>query len=253
VRRGAAARLRKNGAPGGSVRRGGGPFATVFARMSAPEMSSWFEAVWAKREDEVYRALFTDLGQALPASSAVYERYCQEPHPGWLHHVVFACPPVAGRKHWLYVTSGLSNPWNLDQPGRDPSGYSGLGFELAIATPERSAYAPQLLHNLMAYELLVAVGRYPGAELLEYGNRVPLRGSITPEFESAIRWLLVEQPKEYPSSFDLPPGRVDWFQLVGATEAEIEFAQQAGHDSLVALLQQQGAHPVTDAARKSLR
>jgi Suppressor of fused protein (SUFU) len=221
--------------------------------MSATEMSGWFEAVWAQREDQVYRALFQDLGQVIPATPAVYQRYQKEPHPGWLHHVVFACPPVAGRDHWLYVTSGLSNPWNLDQPGRDPSGYSGLGFELAIATPAASAFAPQLLHNLMAYELLVAVGHYSGAELLEYGNRVPLRGSITPEFASAIQWLLVEQPKHYPSSFDLPSGRVDLFHLVGATDAEIEFARQVGQETMVALLQQHGAHPVTDAARKSVR
>ena len=52
-----------------------------------------------------------------------------------------------------------------------------------------------LLHNLMAYELLVAVGTYQDAELFEYGNRVPLNASITPEFESSLRWLLIEQPR----------------------------------------------------------
>jgi hypothetical protein len=110
-----------------------------------------------------------------------------------------------------------------------------------------------LLHNLMAYELLVAVGTYDGAELLEYGNRVPLQGSITPSFDSAIRWLLVEQPKHYPSSFELASGRVDLFHLVGASEAEVEFARQTNPEMLVALLQQAGVYPRTDASRTSLR
>ena len=155
------------------------------------------------------------------------------------------------------MTSGLSNPWNLDAPGKDPSGFSGLGFELVLETPGQGAappaFAVQLLHNLMAYELLVAVGTWPEASLLEYGNRVPLGGSLTPESASAIRWLLVEQPKHYPSAFELPAGRVDLFHLVGATDAEVELARRTDQDALVALLEKGGAFPRTDAARASLR
>jgi hypothetical protein len=218
------------------------------------EWQRWFEAVWADREERVYRALFGDLGGGIHvASPATYQRYRHEPHPGWLNHGVFACPPSAARPSWLYVTSGLSNPWNLERPGRDPSGFSGLGFELVVETPAAADWAAPLLHNLMAYELLVATGRYPGAELLEYGNRVPLQGSITPAFDSAIRWLLVEQPRHYAAAFDLASGRVDLFHLVGATEAEVEFARQTNQETLVALLQQHGAHPRTDAARRSVR
>lgn len=214
----------------------------------------WFENVWTEREETVYRALFSDLGDGVyVAGASVYERFGKEPHPGWLNHGVFGCPPHGGRGHWLYVTSGLSNPWNLEAPERDPSGFSGLGFELAIATPAPADWAVKLLHNLMAYELLVATAHYEGAELLEYGNRVPLGGSITPEFESAIRWLCVTQPKAFASAFDLPSGRVDLFLLVGATDAEVEFARQAGQDVMLALLEKQGACPVTDARRASVR
>jgi hypothetical protein len=217
-------------------------------------MQKWFEAVWAEREDVVYRAVFGDLGGGVhPASMAVFERFHKTPHPGWLHHGVFACPPGATRANWLYVTSGLSNPWNLDAPGRDPSGYSGLGFELVIETPQRADWPVQLLHNLMAYELLVATGAYPGAALLEYGHRMPLRGSITPEFASPITWLLVEVPKHFAGGCDLPSGRVDFFHLVGATEAEVEFARQTNQEVLAALLRERGALPVTDVARASLR
>src|SRR5574342_125311 len=92
----------------------------------------WFEGVWSQREDVIYRGLFGNLGQGVyTASEAVYQRFQRKPLlPGWLHHGVFACPPDGPRTLWAYVTSGLSNPWNLSSPGRDPSGQSGLGFEL---------------------------------------------------------------------------------------------------------------------------
>ena len=222
--------------------------------MSDPAFAQWFESVWSEREDRVYRGLFGDLGEGVyTAGDSVYKRYGKQPHPGWLNHGVFACPPTAQRRSWLYVTSGLSNPWNLDVPGKDPSGFSGLGFELVVESTEPADWAVPLLHNLMAYELLVAVGTYENAELLEYGNRVPLNGSISSTIDSQIRWLLVEQPKHYAATFELPSGRVDCFHLVGATDAEVELARQNDQETLVALLQLGGAYPHTDALRKSLK
>jgi len=222
--------------------------------MSDPQFSQWFEQVWSDREDRAYRSLFGDLGAGIyTAGPKVYERFRKEPHPGWRNHGVFACPPHPARATWLYATSGLSNPWNLDRPTRDPSGFSGLGFELVLETPDPADWAVPLLHNLMAYELLVAIGSYAGAELFEYGNRVPLNASITPAFASAIRWLLVEPPIGFAPTFELQSGRVDLFQLVGATDAEVEFARQNGQDALVQLLRQHGLFPVTDARRASVR
>lgn len=221
--------------------------------MTDSEFAAWFEGVWSDREDRVYKSLFGDLGAGVYTAGNVFERFGKEPHPGWRNHGVFACPPHGERTSWAYVTSGLSNPWNLDRIGKDPSGFSGVGFELLLETPDAAGWAVPLLHNLMAYELLVAVGTYEGAELFEYGNRVPLEASITPEFDSAIRWLLVEPPARVASSFELPSGRVDLFQLVGVTEAEVTFARQSSQDTLVALLEKEGPYPVTDAARKSLR
>lgn len=222
--------------------------------MSNPAFAKWFEAVWSDREDRAYRSLFGNLGDGVyTAGASVFARYQKQPHPGWLNHGVFACPPTAARASWLYVTSGLSNPWNLDAPGVDPSGFSGLGFELVAETSEPADWPVPLLHNLMAYELLVATGHYPDADLLEYGNRVPLGGSITASFDSAIRWLLVEPPRHYPASFELASGRVDLFHLVGATDAEVELARQVDQEALVALLEKGGVWPRTDAARTSLR
>lgn len=221
--------------------------------MSDTVFSDWFEALWTDREDRVYRSLFGDLGAGIfTVGEKVYERYGKEPHPGWLNHGVFACPPHDERESWLYVTSGLSNPWNLDEPGKDPSGFAGIGFELVVESSSESDWAVPLLHNLMAYELLVAVGTYQGAELFEYGNRIPLNDSITPSFESAIRWLLVEQPKHYPSSFDIEAGRVDLFHLVGATDPEVDLAREKDQDKLVTLLQEKGVYPLTNADRDSV-
>lgn len=222
--------------------------------MSDNAFSDWFEALWTDREDRVYRSVFGDLGKGVyTAGDKVFERYGKDVHPGWKNHGVFACPPHDERDSWIYVTSGLSNPWNLSAPGRDPSGFSGVGFELVIESTQEADWAVPLLHNLMAYELLVAIGTYEGAELFEYGNRVPLEASITPSFDSAIRWLLVEQPKHYPSSFELEAGRVDFFHLVGATDAEIELAREGRHDELIALLEREGVHLRTDADRASCR
>lgn len=215
---------------------------------------TWFEQLWTEREERVYRSIFGDLGRGVHvAGDRPFRQFGKDPHPGWHNHGVFACPPNPERETWLHVTSGLSNPWNLDTPSKDPSGFSGLGFELVLETPNEAPWAVALLHNLMAYELLVAIGSYEGQELFEYGNRIPLQASIDPAADSAIRWLLVDQPKHYPSAFDLPSGRVDFFHLVGATEAEVGFARQTNQDMLLALLAREGAHPVTDPQRSSLR
>lgn len=221
--------------------------------MSDEALSDWFEALWTDREDRVYRSLFGDLGPGVyTAREKVYERYGKDPHPGWLNHGVFACPPHEERDSWIYVTSGLSNPWNLDKPGKDASGFAGLGFELVVESTNEADWAVPLLHNLMAYELLVAIGSYQDAELFEYGNRIPLNDSITPSFDSQIRWLLVDQPKHYPSSFDIAAGRVDFFQLVGATDSEVEVARNQDQDKLLELLKAKGVYPRTDADRPSV-
>lgn len=211
----------------------------------------WFEAVWQQREETVYRERFGDLGGGVHAATAAhYERLRQSPrHPGWLHHGVFACPPHGARTHWTYVTSGLSNPWNLAAPGRDPSGHSGLGFELMLAVPSRADWAVPVLHHLMAWQLLVAVSAVTG-QPLQPGQRVPLGGPLDGDRACALTWLLVESPDDAPS-FELPSGQVDWLQLVGATDAEVQFARGKDQPALVATLRARAAWPLVDARRQS--
>jgi len=215
----------------------------------------WFEAVWAHREDVVYRERFVDLGKGIYTPKPelyTQDMHQKEFHPGWLHHGVLECPPGDHRATWLYVTSGLSNPWNVEEGEVDPSGFSGLGFELMFECTEQAPWVVPVLHRLQAYEMLVAVGRFPGAELFEYGNRIPLNASLAPALQSEITWLLVEPPKVCAPWFELASGRVDFFELVGLTEAEARFAREQGHDALVERLVAGSEFPVTDPRRASL-
>lgn len=213
----------------------------------------WFEGVWADREDRVYRGLFGDLGGGVhPAAPEHFARLRQKAgHPGWLHHTVFACPPHGARAHWLYATSGLSNPWNLEAPGRDPQGHSGLGFELCLCTPFEAGWAVTVLHHLMAWQLLVATGAVPG-QPLGPGQRVPLGGPIDGTADCPLTWVLVETPQHFAPSFELASGQVDWLLLVGATEAEVQIARQQNQHVLVRLLGERGHWPCTDPRRASV-
>ncbi len=213
------------------------------------ELQAWFEAVWTEREDRHYRQRFGDLGQGVfPAGDTPYARMKRPPaHDGWRHHGVFACPPHGDRRHWTYVTSGLSNPWNLTATGRDPSGWSGLGFELCLHLPDRADTAVQVLHNLMAWQLLVSTGAVTG-QPLDAGQRVPLGGSLDGTPGGPFSWVVVEREGDGPA-FDLPSGNVDLLMLVGVTEAEVAWARTRQHADLVAALRAQPGWPVTDAAR----
>lgn len=220
---------------------------------AAAGWQQWFESVWRDREERVYRELFGDLGGGVfPATAAHYARLGQSPrHPGWLHHGVFACPPHGARQHWTYATSGLSNPWNLDAPGRDPSGWSGVGFELCLCSAERADWAIAVLHHLMAWQLLVATAAVAG-QPLGPGQRVPLGGAIDGRGDGAIRWALVEPPDHHEATFELPSGKVEWLLLVGVTESEVQFARAREQAALVALLRDRGVWPRTDPVRSAV-
>ena len=105
---------------------------------------TWFEAVWADREERVYRQCFGDVGKGIYTPKAelyTVDMKQEDFHPGWLHHGVFECPPGEHRASWLYATSGLSNPWNVEKPGElDPSGFSGLGFEMLFECTEQAPW-----------------------------------------------------------------------------------------------------------------
>ena len=121
--------------------------------------------------------------------------------PRWLHSGVFEVPPTPDRASWLYVSSGLSNAWEDDTP--DPTGPSGLGMEFILQTPSREFWAIDRLAHVIAFQILLSVGEYPGRELLDVHARLPLRCSISPE-PSELTWLVVGPPDGLPSSLSSP-------------------------------------------------
>ncbi|MGI8908778.1 MAG: suppressor of fused domain protein [Candidatus Sumerlaeaceae bacterium] len=215
---------------------------------------NWFRDVWADREDRVYRELFGDIGNAIHTiPSVLFERMgFKHVDERWLVHGVFESAPNETHKSWLYVTSSLSNPWGADPETIDPTQPSGLGFELVLQTPRQESWAIQVLHWLMAIQILAASGMVKG-DTVQLHDRVPLQTSIDPATESAMRHLIICEPEPFAKQFGLPSGTVDLLLCVGMTDAENEFAREHGALPLLQLLREQTDFPVTDSSRTSVQ
>lgn len=215
---------------------------------------NFLEDVWAKREEEVYPNLFGALGPGIfsigiDVFTSVFK---QSADPRWMHIGVFESPPSSAHEDWVYVTSGLSNPWEDDSPPNEASGPSWLGLEFVFRATTSGPWAIQAVQRVAAFEILLAHGRYEGRERLGFGDRIPLRGPIIPDSESQISHLLVAPPTGMPRGFSLPSGTVDFVQLIGISEPEAKFARENGTQALLSLLESRGACRTTDPMRGSL-
>jgi hypothetical protein len=218
----------------------------------ASAWQEWFEAAWADREQSVYPRLFGPESRGIfVLSHTIFLDTFQQSSfdPRWLHYGVFEFKPTEKRPSWLYVTSGMSNAWEDDEP--HPDGPSGFGCEFVLETKEEGEWAIVRLQHLMAFQILLAHGRYPGREMATPYDRIPLRASITPE-HSELRWLILAPPVSFDATFQLTTGWVELYQVFGASESEATFAAEHGGDKLVDLLSRSGAFPVTDPRRKSV-
>jgi Suppressor of fused protein (SUFU) len=212
----------------------------------------WFEGAWAQREEQVYPRLFGPVRpQIWPLSHEVFRgTFKQEAvDPRWLTYGVMVSEPNERRPSWLYVSSGLSNAWEDESPV--PSGPSGLGMEFVLETTEEAEWPILRLHHLIAFQILIACGRYPGRTLIDMHDRIPLRAPISPS-ATELTWLVVAPSVGYDSPFQLSTGQVDLWSVVGISEAEAELASTKGPEKLLALLAKGGAYPVTDPVRGSL-
>src|SRR5262245_44182106 len=75
------------------------------------------EEVWRIREEDVYPALFSCPGRGIfTLSGNIFTKtFGQEGcDPRWLFYGVIEFAPAADRAHWIYATSGHSNPWEQD-------------------------------------------------------------------------------------------------------------------------------------------
>ena len=132
---------------------------------------AWFEQVWAAREEQVYPTFFgPDTGGIYALDARVFEDFQKGGvDPRWLTHGVLKFAPTLTRGSWLFATSGLSNPWEDEQP--DPDGWSGLGCELVIEAAGDFDWALTHLRRLLAFQILLASGCYEGKEPLGIGDR----------------------------------------------------------------------------------
>jgi hypothetical protein len=212
------------------------------------------EEVWRIREDDVYPKLFGVTGKGIfTLSQALFkERFKQlNVDPRWLFLGVFEFQPTATRPFWIYATSGHSNPSDADFDGTQAKGPSGSGVEFLLATKQQGEWAIHALLNLLAFDLLLRAGRYPGKVPLNEGDRIPLRSPINGDNACLIRNVLVTRVDELWPGFTLPSGSVKFLTLTGATDHEIKYAKVEGTGPLVAALRAEGYYPVTDTSRPS--
>ncbi len=158
--------------------------------------------------------------------------------------------PSIERGTYYYVTSGASNPWEVEPSDYSTSEYSGFGTELVLEVSEKADWPIVVLQRLLAFNILLAHGRYGESEPLDYWQRVPLGGPIVGD--SGLNHLLIAPPLHYEAQFVLESGKVDLLHVVGITERERDYAKEHGSEALLALLQDAGSFPVTNPARPSV-
>jgi len=178
---------------------------------------SFLEEVWEEREEVHYRTIFGATSSAIyTLSSDNFKQYnCKKIDPTWLTYGVIKSEPTTKRKTWAYVTSGMSNPWESDVC----EAYSSLGMEFVLETEEESTWAIEVLHTLMAYNILLSVGYFENLSIFDYGDRVPL------SLSSQIKVMLFTYPLNFPHNFLLPSGKVDLIQVVGITRDEADMVK----------------------------
>ncbi|HBY38422.1 MAG TPA: hypothetical protein DEH24_03330 [Alteromonas sp.] len=205
---------------------------------------SLLEDAWEEREEVVYPEVFGDTGPGIyPLSNDVFEQLdAQSVDPRWLTHGVFQSPPNDTRNTWVYVTSGMSNPWESDEP----QDYSGFGVEFVLETEQASTWAINVLHTLMAYNLMLASGQMGEPGLLDYGDRIPFALS------DDIAAMVIAPTFQLPENIDIKSGRVDSLQIVGVTEAELTYAQETSSEALIEMLIEETGGLITAKQRKSV-
>ncbi len=211
------------------------------------------EQVWEHREEVIYPDLFGAKSNGIFVVEAeMFQKTFQQSaiDPRWLFYGVFEFEPTPQRNTWLYITSGTSTPWELEAEEYANSEFSGFGTELVLESPLQAVWPIVILQRLLAFNILLAHGRYgENSSALDYGDRVPLRCSISLEQPSALEHVVIGHPTHFPASFQLESGQVDLLQIVGITEVERDFAKTNGSEALINILIDRGCYPVTDPTR----
>jgi hypothetical protein len=220
--------------------------------MTAGDWQAWFEDAWAFREETLYPKLFGSLGPGIyPLDSVLFTSVFRQDSfdPRWLNHGVFECAPTAERANWVYVSSGLSNAWEASSA--EPEKWSGLGCEFIVQSPRQAQWALLFLRRMVAFQILLACGKFPGQPLLAVWDRIPLRSPIDGA-SSKLSWALVAPSPDFAGVQQIPSGRFQFFQFIGITEDEAEYARGNSSHELFDLLVAGKLAPVTDPDRNGV-
>ena len=148
---------------------------------------------------------------------------------------VFQIEPTEKNPHWIYLTSGLSNPFD-DEEFEDYE-ESGYGFELAMYTQKKSPWAISVLWNLMGYVLTTG-------NIFADGHVMPLNGPIDGE-KSALKSLIFYDDR----TFSLPTGSFTLLTALGITEEESDLLRTYPPADLKKKLEGKNIFPLTVAER----
>ena len=187
---------------------------------------SFLENAWAEREEHRYPELFGNMESTIyPLDDRIFSEVFgrQNVDPRWLHYGVMVSPPNGERSSWVYITSGMSNPWETDEREE----FSGLGVELFLETEREMPGAIRVLLNLMAFNILLSVQHYGDKPMLDFGDRVPFK------IEPNLTHIVIAKPNNFPEKFELISGQVDLLQVVGITSEEFAFAKEHGSSAIL--------------------
>jgi hypothetical protein len=213
------------------------------------------EDVWRIREEEIYPALFGPGARGIfPLQMEMFTNQFGQSNidPRWLHYGVFEFAPTEIRHSWLYVTSGHSNPWEQLPEEFDPNGDSGVGVEFTFATTVAGDWAIRALQSMLAFDILLWAGRFPGREYLGLNDRIPLRAPINGDPACVLRNLVMTEPEGIPTEFRLPSGKVLLTGFTAISDEELNQGKQSDSSSLIDRLRVAGFHPVNDPRRRSI-
>jgi suppressor of fused len=152
-----------------------------------------------------------------------------------------------GGCHWHIVTYGLTELYQKESPDPEVSGYGfELTFRLGCAPDEEEppVWAMNFLQNLARYVFQTGNG-------FAAGHHMTLNGPIALEQETGITAVIFAADPELPPTKS-PFGSIEFLQVVGITEGELEAVQAWNSTPFTELLRAHNPLLVTDLGRKSM-
>ncbi|MDK8180255.1 suppressor of fused domain protein [Paenibacillus sp. UMB4589-SE434] len=149
--------------------------------------------------------------------------------------------------HWHFVTFGFSELYEKESEDTD---YSGFGFELTFRlTREEHEEEPPA----WALNLLQNMGRYvfSSGNVLAAGDYLDANGPICLESDTKLTALVFIEDTELPA-IHTPNGRVEFVQMIGMTEEELEATKTWNTIKMLEACQEMMPGYITNLSRDSM-